>query len=154
MTKQLFILSMLATSSLLTGCSTLTAGGTSQNVAVFTATPEGKDVNEVRCEMTNDEGTWSAITPASVMIHRSNKDMQIVCKKDGFESGHATVVSKTKANMFGNIIFGGGIGAIIDHNNGSAYEYPPSFKVVMGRTNRIEATQTIEPKATETTKSN
>jgi hypothetical protein len=44
MTKQLFILSMLATSSLLTGCSTLTAGGTSQNVAVFTATPEGKDV--------------------------------------------------------------------------------------------------------------
>ena len=34
--------------------------------------------------------------------------------------------------MFGNIIFGGGIGAIIDHNNGSAYVYPNTLKVVMG----------------------
>ena len=34
--------------------------------------------------------------------------------------------------MFGNIIFGGGIGAIIDHNNGSAYEYPPTVKIMMG----------------------
>ena len=38
--------------------------------------------------------------------------------------------------MFGNIIFGGGVGAIIDHNNGSAYEYPALIKIFMGKTNQ------------------
>ena len=40
--------------------------------------------------------------------------------------------------MFGNIILGGGIGAIIDHNSGAAYEYPAFFQVLMGATIRIE----------------
>lgn len=35
--------------------------------------------------------------------------------------------------MFGNIIFGGGIGAIIDHNSGAAYEYPSVIQIVMSR---------------------
>ncbi|MEY5028041.1 MAG: hypothetical protein RLZ63_356 [Pseudomonadota bacterium] len=44
--------------------------------------------------------------------------------------------------MFGNIILGGGIGAIIDHNNGSAYEYPSLIKIFMGKMNqKIEEKQ-------------
>jgi len=35
--------------------------------------------------------------------------------------------------MFGNIIFGGGIGAIIDHSSGKAYNYPEWMQVVFGR---------------------
>lgn len=46
--------------------------------------------------------------------------------------------------MFGNIIFGGGIGAIVDHNNGSAYEYPTFIQVLMGAITKIE-----KPKNTE-----
>jgi hypothetical protein len=34
--------------------------------------------------------------------------------------------------MFGNIILGGGIGAVVDHNNGSAYEYPTFIQIIMG----------------------
>ena len=65
--------------------------------------------------------------------------LQVVCKKSGSDIGTANVVSRTKGNMFGNIILGGGIGAIVDHNNGAAYEYPGLIKVYMGRTNqRIE----------------
>jgi hypothetical protein len=40
--------------------------------------------------------------------------------------------------MFGNIIFGGGIGAVIDHNNGSAYNYPPVLKLIMGQDSTIK----------------
>jgi hypothetical protein len=40
--------------------------------------------------------------------------------------------------MFGNIILGGGIGAIIDHNNGSAYEYPAFIQVIMGVFSKLE----------------
>ena len=41
-------------------------------------------------------------------------------------------MSDTKGSMFGNILLGGGIGAIVDHNTGSAYEYPNFLQVVMG----------------------
>ena len=53
--------------------------------------------------------------------------------------------------MFGNILLGGGIGAVVDHNNGSAYEYPSFIQVTMGidsvigtpRDNAVESTNTI-----------
>lgn len=34
--------------------------------------------------------------------------------------------------MFGNIVFGGGIGALIDHNKGTGYNYPDQLPVKMG----------------------
>lgn len=124
--------------TLLAGCSTLTADGTSQNLSVMTYTVDSKDLVGATCEMKNDEGSWTAVTPATVMVHRSNKDLMIKCTKAGFSDARANVVSKTKANMWGNIIFGGGVGAIIDHNNGSAYQYPPVIKMTMGEDKTIQ----------------
>jgi hypothetical protein len=66
------------------------------------------------------------------MISRSNDDLTVTCRKDGLENSRAGVVSNTKGSMFGNILFGGGNGAIVDHNTGSAYEYPTFVQVVMG----------------------
>jgi hypothetical protein len=42
-------------------------------------------------------------------------------------------ISRANAGLAGNIIFGGGIGAIIDHNKGTAYTYPQWVRVVMGK---------------------
>jgi heterodisulfide reductase subunit B len=130
--KNSITISLIALSALASGCSTLTADGTSQNLSVMTYSVDNKDLVGASCELKNDEGTWSAVTPATVMVHRSNKDLIVKCTKSGYSDARANVVSKTKANMFGNIIFGGGIGAIIDHNNGSAYQYPPVLKMTMG----------------------
>lgn len=44
--------------------------------------------------------------------------------------------------MLGNIIFGGGIGAIIDHNQGTAYEYPTLLQIILGAVTKIEVTPT------------
>ena len=118
------------------GCSTISGSGTTQPVSVQTFAADGQDVDGARCEMTNDEGSWFVVTPGSTVIRRSNKDLQVICKKPGVDVGTANVVSRTKGNMFGNIILGGGIGAIIDHNNGSAYEYPSLIKIFMGRMNQ------------------
>ena len=136
---------ILACSSLFVGCSTITGSGSTQSLSVQTFTLDGKDVDGAKCEMTNDEGTWFVTTPGSTIVQRSNKDLQVVCKKTGIDVGTANVVSKTKGNMFGNILLGGGIGAIVDHNNGSAYDYPSLIKIYMGRLN-----QKIEDKTTET----
>ncbi len=130
--KRIYLISALTLSVISTGCSTLTGDGTSQSLSVMTYTVDNKDLVGASCEMKNDEGTWTAVTPATVMVHRSNKDLVVKCTKAGFDDARANVVSKTKGNMWGNIVLGGGIGAIVDHNNGSAYEYPSSLKLTMG----------------------
>ena len=132
------LVTMVALSAFASGCSTLTGDGTGQNLSVMTYTMDNKDLVGAQCELKNDEGTWSAVTPATVMIRRSNKDLMVRCIKSGFSDARANVVSKTKGNMFGNIIFGGGIGAIIDHNNGSAYDYPSVLKLTMGQDSTIK----------------
>jgi hypothetical protein len=132
------LITLLTLSAFVSGCSTLTGEGTSQNLSVMTYTNDNKDMTGASCELKNDEGTWTAVTPATVMVRRSNKDLMVKCTKSGFADARANVVSKTKANMWGNIIVGGGIGAIIDHNNGSAYQYPPVLKLTMGQDSKIE----------------
>lgn len=128
---------VVATVVLSSGCASIT-GTTGQNVSVETRSQAGKSVAGANCELANSKGKWFVTTPGSVGIRRSNDDMSVICKKEGFDAGNASVVSDTKGSMFGNIIFGGGIGAIVDHNNGTAYEYPTLIQVIMGSTVKIE----------------
>lgn len=131
--KTIFVTTII----LVSGCASIT-GTTGQNVSVETRSREGKAVVGANCELTNSKGKWFVTTPGSVGIRRSNDDMSVICNKDGFEPGNASVVSDTKGSMFGNIIFGGGIGAIIDHNSGSAYEYPTLIQIILGSTIKVE----------------
>lgn len=125
--QALLIISIL----LLPGCASIT-GSSTQNISIQTRAPDGKEVKEAQCDLINKRGTYFLTTPGTIMISRSNDDLTVTCRKEGFENGRAGVVSNTKGSMFGNIILGGGIGAIVDHNNGSAYEYPSFVQVVMG----------------------
>ena len=131
--------------ALTSGCASIT-GTTIQSVSVQTQSQDGKEVSGSACELSNNKGKWFITSPGSVTITRSNDDMQVLCKKEGLEPGRAAVVSDTKGSMFGNIIFGGGIGAIIDHNNGSAYEYPTLIQVMMGTFTKIEMPKTDKNK--------
>lgn len=132
---KLFCITLFA--YVLGGCASIT-GTTNQSVSVQTRAQTGTEVTGANCEMSNNKGKWYVTTPGSVTIQRSNDDLQTVCRKESLEPGRASVVSATKGSMFGNIILGGGIGAIIDHNNGSAYEYPNFIQVVMGSFSKIE----------------
>jgi hypothetical protein len=117
---------------LISGCSTLTGEGTAQSISVETMErASGDRIIDARCDLSNDEGAWTVLTPGSVMVHRSNKPLSVKCQKLGYIQDYSSVDSKTKANMWGNIIIGGGIGALIDHNNGSAYEYPAVVRIPM-----------------------
>lgn len=46
--------------------------------------------------------------------------------------GMLRAISRAAGSMFGNILFGGGIGALIDHNKGAGYNYPDELPVQMG----------------------
>ena len=131
--KNLFIFLLCVT---LVSCATISGSGTSQPISVQTFNSDGSQLDGARCDMTNDEGTWFVMTPGSTTIRKSNKDLQVVCRKAGIDVGTASVVSRTKGNMWGNVILGGGIGAVVDHNNGAAYEYPGLISIYMGRSNQ------------------
>jgi len=125
---------------LATGCASIT-GTTNQSVSVQARAKEGVELSGAACELANNKGKWFVTTPGSVVITRSNDDMQVLCSKTGHEPGRASVVSWTKGSMFGNIVFGGGIGAIVDHNSGAAYEYPAVIQVQMGSSIKIDPSQ-------------
>ena len=133
-----------ASFSALSGCASIT-GTPIQAVTVETRERNGKEVTGAACGLNNNKGKWFVTTPGSVVITRSNDDMLVTCQKEGHEAGIASVVSEIKGAMFGNIIFGGGIGAIIDHNSGSAYEYPQLIQIEMGSTRVIEPPKNNEP---------
>lgn len=143
----MLLISAVLPSVIVTGCASIT-GTTGQSVSVMTKNTAGNEVTSANCELTNNKGTWYVTSPGSVSIHRSNDDLQVLCKKQGEENGRVAVVSATKGSMFGNIVFGGGIGAVIDHNNGSAYEYPTLIQVIMGSYSKIEPPKTQAPNDT------
>ena len=125
--------------ALTTGCSTITQSEM-QRVSV-TASHEGKPLDEANCSLTNDKGTWSSKAPGQVDIRKSGENLSVVCKKEGFVDGLLTAISRAAGSMWGNIIFGGGIGAIIDHNKGTGYDYPNTLPVEMGKSTTVDKAQ-------------
>jgi hypothetical protein len=120
-----------------TGCATIMNGET-QNVLVQTQTLEGKPVAQAQCSLKNDKGSWKAESPATVQVRKSAQDLMVECQKDGMDMGFVRAISRVHASIFGNALLGGGVGAIIDHTKGTAYDYPSQLSVKMGMTTVID----------------
>jgi hypothetical protein len=136
-TMRLAALVVIAASSVLTGCASI-VNGTNQVVSVE-ARYKAEQVSGASCKLENGKGVYYVTTPGTVTVHRAYDDMKVRCEKENSEPGLATVKSVTKPMAFGNIIFGGVIGAAIDTGSGAAYDYPPLISVIMGETTNIEA---------------
>lgn len=122
-----------------TGCSTITQSEM-QRVSV-TASHEGVPIKDAQCSLTNDKGAWSAAAPGQVDIRKSGENLNVICKKEGLVDGLLVAISRAAGSMWGNIVFGGGIGALIDHNKGTGYDYPDSLPVVMGKSVTVDKRQ-------------
>ena len=113
------------------GCATITSSEL-QSISVTTHTAGGLPLEKARCTLTNDRGSWQVDSPAVVSVRRSSEDLMVECKKPGQPDGLERAISRAAGGMFGNIIFGGGIGALIDHSKGTGYDYPDALAVRMG----------------------
>lgn len=131
------LLPMAAALSCLTGCASI-VNGQNQSVSVETRS-NGATLVGANCTLTNNKGTWFVVTPGSATVNRSFEDLSVKCLKDPLEPGMAVVKSATKAMAFGNIIFGGVIGAGVDVATGAAYDYPNLISVDMGKTLQVPA---------------
>lgn len=144
MNKSFSIVSVAAL-ILVSGCSTITQSET-QRLSV-TATHEGAPLKDADCSLTNDKGTWTARAPGQVDVRKSGENLNVVCRKEGFVDGLLTAISRAAGSMFGNIIFGGGIGALIDHSKGTGYDYPNNLPVEMGKSVIVDKKQETQPVA-------
>ena len=88
-------------------------------------------------------------SPGSGVVNRSYEDLLIDCEKENQEPGLASVKSSTKAMAFGNILFGGVIGAGVDIASGAAYDYPTMITVLMGGKVTVNAPSTDKAKETQ-----
>ncbi|HYG31568.1 MAG TPA: hypothetical protein VFF75_07010 [Methylophilaceae bacterium] len=122
---------LLAALAGLGGCATITKDA-NQSVQIETYDKNNQPVTGVKCTAENERGKWTTLSPGFVSVHRSSQNLMVNCEKENEAAGRGTVVSRVNGGMFGNIIFGGGIGAIIDHNKGTAYTYPSWLRIVMG----------------------
>lgn len=123
---------MLAITSLhFTACATITKDA-NQPIQIETYSQSNERISGADCVATNDRGKWSTTSTGKVTVHRSGANLTVTCNKDGEAPGVGTVISRANGGMFGNILFGGGIGAIIDHNKGTAYSYPDWIRIILG----------------------
>ena len=116
-----------------TGCASIVNDST-QPMKIETKSPAGDMVSGAECRISNDYGAITARSGDSAQIRRSSKDIDITCRHPQNPDAVGRAISRANAGLAGNIIFGGGIGAIIDHNKGTAYTYPTWVQLVFGKT--------------------
>ncbi|WP_018150246.1 hypothetical protein [Leeia oryzae] len=119
---------------LITGCASLMNEGM-QPVKVDAKLPNGQFIIGADCFLTNNFGSYAIKSGDTGEVHRSGNDLDIICTQQENQSATATgkAISRANASWAGNILLGGGIGAIIDHNTGTAYTYPSWVQVEFGK---------------------
>lgn len=123
----------MAAVAALSGCASVVNDST-HPMKVETLTADGKSIAGAECKLGNDYGTITVKSGDTAQVRRSSKDMDITCVAADQADAKARAISRVNSGMFGNIIFGGGIGAIIDHNKGTAYTYPTWVQLIFGQT--------------------
>lgn len=69
-------------------------------------------------------GGQTCITPCEFSLKRGN-DLRVDFAREGYRSEFVYVQSRLAGSTFGNIIAGGGIGAVVDGSNGASNRLYP-----------------------------
>ena len=125
-----FVMAAVAV-GLCAGCASVTQG-TTHPLRIETETAKGEIIEGAECTLANDQGTTVANSGTSTLVRRSSKDLDITCSSAGQPDASGRLVSRANAGMAGNILAGGAIGALVDHNSGAAYTYPTWVRLVFG----------------------
>lgn len=116
---------------LLAGCATLTTEGP-QKLQISVRDANGAALSGMQCVLENDRGRWTATTPATLAVERSNKDLMIRCDKSDAPSARARVISASNSRMQANWLISCGLGMLVDHWSGLGYDYPEVVELAPG----------------------
>ncbi|MCA0176817.1 MAG: hypothetical protein LCH73_11115 [Proteobacteria bacterium] len=128
--KSVFLVA--STAVLFSGCASV-VNDTTHPIKIETKSEAGELVTGADCTLTNDKASTTVKSGDIANVRRSNKNLEIVCKHPTNPEALARATSRVNGGMFGNILLGGGIGMIVDHNRGTAYTYPTWMQLMFGK---------------------
>ncbi|HEX3664662.1 MAG TPA: hypothetical protein VHU23_05465 [Rhizomicrobium sp.] len=109
---------------LLAGCATIVSSS-SEDISVRTLPASGAN-----CELSNQEGSWSVVTPAVAHVQRGLDDLQVKCTSPGYQEAWTNIASRWNGWTFANVAnFGVGFG--VDSYTGAIDEYPHTVQLPM-----------------------
>ena len=107
----------------LSACATI-VGGRYQQVAIQAPAGGGTAIVGSTCSVHNDKGTSNVTAPGRVVVHRSSEPLNVHCVRNGQEVASGVYEAHLRGMFWGNFIFGGAIGMIVDLSDGAARHYP------------------------------
>ncbi|WP_238692724.1 hypothetical protein [Xanthomonas dyei] len=117
----------------LSGCATVMNDAT-QPIRVDTKTADGQTITGADCAIGNDKGRVTLKSGQTAQVRRSAHDLEVTCVLPGQRDAAGRSISRANMGIWGNILIGGAIGAIVDHNKGTGYTYPSWIQLVFGQT--------------------
>lgn len=117
--KKLFVIMAAAAAANLAGCATVMNG---------TKTPYTTDSQPAGAAVRFSNGT-SCTTPCKLEFRRKD-DVRADITLPGYKPTYILIQSKLGGASFGNILLGGGVGAIVDGSNGSSNRLYPNPLIV------------------------
>jgi hypothetical protein len=117
---------LLSLAVLASGCATLTKG-TSQAVTVDT------DPSGATCTLTRGGKPVAIVnpTPGSVPVDKAQGTIAVACNKQGYLEAAGNLASEFQAMTFGNILFGGVVGIVVDAASGAMHHYPDRVTITL-----------------------
>jgi len=124
--RRLLILLALGVSLFIAGCATIVEGQ-AQIIRVET------DPAGALCVITRNGRVVSRIpsTPGTISLFKEKGNLNLRCTKTGFLPAEFEQEAEFSSTVFGNILFGGLIGAAIDVGGGATHKYPGLLLVTM-----------------------
>ena len=108
---------------LLAGCSSIV------NDSHVPMTLSFSDNSAGECSLKNKRENYKTSMPATISVRRSDDSLVFDCKTVDGRSASGSIPSEFGGIMAGNIILGGGIGALIDAESDKHRNYPSSFVI-------------------------
>jgi hypothetical protein len=129
----------------LSACASI-VGGTHQHLSVETRSPN-QEVVVADCTVTNERGVQHVTTPGIVTVHRGSGPIDVRCVKDGAPIGGDSFASKVRPMEWGNLVFGGLIGLVVDFSDDAAHHYPDVLKIMTTYSGQPSANAYASPAA-------
>ena len=97
----------------LCGCASL-ASHEVQSLALKVRSSDNSVLENVRCALRNERGSWQASAPGNVVVQRSADTLHVECRRNGMKDGVLHVQAQAEA--------------------GGGFRYPDELQVRMGET--------------------
>ena len=112
------------TAALLSGCATVVSDNdTKTHIATK---PE-----LASCELTGEDFRLVIKSPGTVVLPSSAAPVTVACQTEGYKTTTDELDTSVDGWIFGNIILGGVIGAVIDGVRGAGMKYPEEILIIL-----------------------